>query len=90
MTATQTTQGRTLENKLIERILLMKKLMPNIDTAKLIVESMGPADLITATNVFAHCDNVKGFIEAAKYVLTPNGVLVLEFPYLVDFIEIFL
>jgi len=36
MTATQTTQGRTLENKLIERILLMKKLMPNIDTAKLI------------------------------------------------------
>lgn len=45
------------------------------------------ADLITATNVFAHCDNVKEFLEAAKMVLAPEGVLVLEFPYLVDFIE---
>jgi SAM-dependent methyltransferase len=58
-----------------------------IDTAKQIIGKEGRADLITATNVFAHCDDVKGFIEAAKYALKPNGVLVLEFPYLVDFIE---
>jgi SAM-dependent methyltransferase len=45
------------------------------------------ADLITATNVFAHVDNVREFLEAAKMVLAPDGVLVLEFPYLVDFIE---
>lgn len=45
------------------------------------------ADLITATNVFAHVDNVREFLEAAKMVLSDNGVLVLEFPYLVDFIE---
>ena len=45
------------------------------------------ADLITATNVFAHVDNVNDFINAAKIALKPNGVLVLEFPYLVDFIE---
>jgi SAM-dependent methyltransferase len=58
-----------------------------MDTAREIVKNEGYADLITATNVFAHCDNVKEFIEAAKYALKPNGVLVLEFPYLVDFIE---
>lgn len=45
------------------------------------------ADLITATNVFAHVDNVHEFLEAAKIVLHPKGVIVLEFPYLIDFIE---
>ena len=45
------------------------------------------ADLITATNVFAHVDNVKEFIEAAAMVLKPTGVLILEFPYLIDFID---
>lgn len=58
-----------------------------IDAAKQIIEMEGQADLITATNVFAHCDDVKGFLQAAKYALKPNGVLVLEFPYLIDFIE---
>lgn len=47
----------------------------------------GKADLITATNVFAHVDNVKEFIQAAKYVLKDTGILVLEFPYLINFIE---
>lgn len=45
------------------------------------------ADIITATNVFAHVDNVKEFIEAAKYILNPTGKLILEFPYLIDFIN---
>ena len=45
------------------------------------------ADIITATNVFAHVDDVREFIEAAKIVLKPEGVLILEFPYLIDFIE---
>lgn len=46
------------------------------------------ADLVTATNVFAHVDDVKEFIAAVKQVLKPGtGVLVMEFPYLVDFIE---
>ncbi len=45
------------------------------------------ADIITATNVFAHVDDVREFIEAAKYTLKPEGKLILEFPYLIDFIE---
>lgn len=52
-----------------------------------VVKTRGYADLITATNVFAHVDNVKEFILSAKTALKPNGALVLEFPYLIDFIE---
>jgi len=46
-----------------------------------------PADIITATNVFAHVDNVHEFMEAVKIVLASTGKLILEFPYLIDFIE---
>lgn len=45
------------------------------------------ADLITATNVFAHIADVEEFMEAVKMVLNPTGVLILEFPYLIDFID---
>jgi SAM-dependent methyltransferase len=38
-------------------------------------------DLITATNVFAHLDNVTEFLEACKIALKPEGVLVIENPY---------
>lgn len=58
-----------------------------IGAARRVVNCFGKADLITATNVFAHNDNAKEFIEAAKYCLKSEGILVLEFPYLIDFIE---
>lgn len=47
----------------------------------------GKADLITATNVFAHVDDVKGFLQAVKAVLKQTGVLVMEFPYLNNTID---
>lgn len=61
----------------------------SVETAKILLRSSGygQADLITATNVFAHVDDVRDFIEAVKLMLKPEGKLVLEFPYLVDFIE---
>lgn len=55
--------------------------------AQHIADHWPKADIITATNVFAHIDNVTEFIEAAKMVLSPRGKLILEFPYLIDFIE---
>jgi SAM-dependent methyltransferase len=58
-----------------------------MEVARRVVNGFGKADLITATNVFAHVDDVKEFIQAVKHVLKPSGVLVLEFPYLIDFIE---
>jgi SAM-dependent methyltransferase len=47
----------------------------------------GQADIITATNVFAHVDNVTDFLKAAKMALKPNGILVIECPYVVDHIN---
>jgi SAM-dependent methyltransferase len=47
----------------------------------------GYADLITATNVFAHVDDVYDFMRGVKRILNPTGVLILEFPYLKDFID---
>lgn len=57
------------------------------EIAEKIVEKYGYANLITATNVFAHVDNVEEFMEAVKIVLMKEGVLVMEFPYLIDFIQ---
>lgn len=59
-----------------------------LDAAKHLVNVFWPkADIITATNVFAHVDNAKEFLEAVDLVLAPTGICVLEFPYIVDFIE---
>lgn len=58
-----------------------------LEAAKILELKGDKADVITATNVFAHCDDIKGFIQGVKLVLKPNGVLILEFPYLIDFIE---
>ena len=52
-----------------------------------IVSGYGRPKLITATNVFAHVDDVRGFVTAAAGCLADDGVLLLEFPYCVDFIE---
>jgi hypothetical protein len=45
------------------------------------------ADLITATNVFAHVDSILNFMRACDFAMKQTGVLVMEFPYLIDFIE---
>lgn len=45
------------------------------------------ADLLTATNVFAHLDDIAEFLLAAKGMLKKDSVLVIENPYLMDFID---
>lgn len=57
------------------------------DVAQQIVSDYGRPKLITATNVFAHVDDVRDFVAAVNNCLDENGALVLEFPYGVDFIE---
>jgi dTDP-4-dehydrorhamnose reductase/SAM-dependent methyltransferase len=52
-----------------------------------IVDKYGHADIITATNVFAHVDDVVGFLATARNNLKPTGRIIIEFPYLVNFIE---
>lgn len=45
------------------------------------------ADLITATNVFAHLDNIIEFMVACRGMLKKNSILIIENPYLIDFID---
>ena len=52
-----------------------------------IVADKGRPRLLTATNVFAHVDDVRTFVRAAKDCLDERGALMLEFPYAIDFIE---
>lgn len=56
-------------------------------TARRVLNGFGKADLITGTNVFAHVDDVEDFLNGVQLLLKPGGVCILEFPYLVDFIE---
>ena len=57
------------------------------DVAQTILEEYQRPKLVTATNVFAHVDDVRGFVDAVRACLHENGALMLEFPYAVDFIE---
>lgn len=43
---------------------------------------VGKLDVITATNVFAHVDDLHGFVDAVHHALADDGVFVIEFPYL--------
>lgn len=45
------------------------------------------AKVILGTNVFAHVPNVHDFLEGAKTLLTDDGLLIVEFPYLMDMVE---
>lgn len=47
----------------------------------------GQAKLATATNVFAHVDDIRAFTRGVKTLLAPDGVFVIEAPYLRDMIE---
>ena len=44
-------------------------------------------DLIVATNVFAHVDNLHDFLAGVRAVLPQHGRLIVEVPYLVSFIQ---
>ena len=44
-------------------------------------------DLVVATNVFAHVDNLQDFLAGVRAVLPDHGRLIVEVPYLVSFIQ---
>ncbi|TSC88531.1 MAG: C-methyltransferase [Microgenomates group bacterium Gr01-1014_7] len=55
--------------------------------ANRIIKKWGFADVITANNVFAHVPYIDELILAAKKLLNSEGVLIIEVPYLVDFLQ---
>lgn len=69
-----------------EGVETIAKLFTN-DLAKQIKRSRGKARIITATNVVAHIHDLHDFIEGAKTLLSDDGLLIVEFPYLVDLID---
>jgi SAM-dependent methyltransferase len=59
----------------------------SVPLARRIKKSHGQADLITATNVFAHIDDIDEVIEGVKCILKENGVFIIEAPYLIDLLD---
>lgn len=59
----------------------------NTKVARVIVKKYGKAQVVTANNVFAHIHDLDELINAVKVLTERNGVFVIEFPYLVDFLE---
>jgi len=55
--------------------------------AQEIMNDYGKPSVITATNVFAHVDDVHSFVRAVQTCLQTDGLFVLEFPYLLNFIH---
>lgn len=59
----------------------------SIKLAREIVKKKGPARIITATNVFAHIDDLDEVITSLDVLLGYDGIFILEAPYLVDFLR---
>jgi SAM-dependent methyltransferase len=57
------------------------------DVARSIRERVGPVDVVTGSNAFAHNDSPENILEAAKAVLSDDGYLCLEFMYAGDLLE---
>ncbi|MCS4538188.1 MAG: class I SAM-dependent methyltransferase [Thaumarchaeota archaeon] len=52
-----------------------------------IVSRYGHADVITASNVFAHLDKIHGFINNVKLLLKADGFFLVEIQYIADTIK---
>jgi len=57
------------------------------DTAAKIASRRGKAAVILANNVFAHIFDLHDFVKGLDCLLEPDGVIVIEVPYLVDMFE---
>lgn len=58
-----------------------------LDLAETIIAERGQADLITASNVFAHVDNLDDIMRGVKRLLAPEGTFCIEVHYGVDLVE---
>ena len=55
--------------------------------ARKILKKHGLAEIVTATNVFAHVNNLSGFLKGANLLLKPGGIFVSESQYFLDTIQ---
>jgi len=59
----------------------------NAETAAHLLQAYGPADVILARHVFAHVPEIHSFVRGLKALIAPTGVVAIEAPYLIDFVE---
>jgi len=59
----------------------------NEDVAREIVAAKGRASVITATNVFAHVDDLNALMESVKLLLNERGAFIFEAPYFVNLLK---
>ena len=52
-----------------------------------IKESMGPAQIVCANNVFAHADDLIDLTKGVRTLLAPDGLFIFEVSYLVDVLQ---
>jgi SAM-dependent methyltransferase len=57
------------------------------ETAARLVAAGGPADVVHAHNVLAHVADLNGFVAGLRVLLKPDGVAVVEVPYVKDLID---
>jgi SAM-dependent methyltransferase len=55
--------------------------------AEEIARTRGPVQVVLATNVFAHVHDLDHFLKGVSAMLSAEGVLVIEVPYLVDILD---
>jgi SAM-dependent methyltransferase len=58
-----------------------------LDLAKELVAKGMAADIVHGNNVLAHVADTNGFVAGIKQLLKPNGMAVLEFPYVRDLVD---
>jgi SAM-dependent methyltransferase len=55
--------------------------------ARSVRKEKGTAKIITATNVFAHVNDLYDFVRGVKELLDSDGIFIIEAPYIVDFVR---
>ncbi len=59
----------------------------DLELAKKIKSKNGNAKIITANNVFAHMDDLRGMLESIKYMMDDDSIFVFEVSYLLDVVK---
>lgn len=59
----------------------------NEKCASEVCKKYGSANLITATNVFAHADDLESFVNGITNLLADDGVFIIEVPYLLNLLK---
>lgn len=59
----------------------------NLETARQVKESHGEAYAVIGNNVMAHVDDTQDFLSGGKHLLKPEGLMIVEAPYLGEFMD---